>query len=204
MSIFHPDMLNSFDAGWQSLSPELKTKWVTHSPKDDSHCHLETWESWTVYAFSRMTLATSRPPRRETGILIQYLFNQIRYEGELFGIPEEIHVLGAESPRSEGDDEDDEDDDEEDEEDEEDRQARRTIDLKSRIAEYFTEYFLLRIREEGEKWVMDTVASGGVGALTPLLGADSVLDVIANSRVNEKRDGMEVGTVVEQALMEQI
>src|SRR5271154_2825377 len=109
MSIFHPDMLNSFDAGWQSLSPELKTKWVTHSPKDDSRYDLETWVSWTVYAFSRMTLASSRPLRPERRILTGYLVDQIRYEGELFGIPKEIHVLGAESPRSEGDEEEDED-----------------------------------------------------------------------------------------------
>src|SRR5271154_4735847 len=200
MAIFHPDMLNSFDAGWQSLSPELKTKWVTHSPKDDSHYDLETWESWAVYAFSKMTLAKSRQLRTERGILTEYLVDQIRYEGELFGIPKEIPVLGAESTRSEGDEEDEEDEEDEDEEDE---QARRTISLKNRIAEGFTKYFLGRIREEGEKWVKDTVASGGVGALKPLLEADSVLDVIANSRVNEKRDGIEVGTVLEQALMEQ-
>jgi len=191
MSIFHPEMLNSFDAGWQSLSPELKTKWVTHSPKDDSRHGLEKWESWTVYAFERMKTATSRPLKPERGILNEYLYNQIRYEGELFGIPEEIPVLGAESPRSDVD-----------EEDEEYRQALRACYLKSGIAEYFTKYFLLRISEEGEKWVMDTVASGGVGALKTVLGADSVLDVIANSRVNEKRDGKEVGTVVERALME--
>jgi hypothetical protein len=178
-------MLSSFDAGWQSLSPELKVKWVTHPPKGNRHHSLETWKSWTVYAFSNMMI--SKGWQRKTESLSGYLVGRMRYAGELFGIPEEFRIFGPE-PASSEEDEGDEEDDEEGEDDEDDGDGILVnVSLKDQIAERFTQYFLGQIKEECEQWVKDTVASGGVGALKPLLEADSVLDVIANSRVNEKR-----------------
>ena len=131
----------------------------------------------------------------------------MRYEGELFGIPNEFRIFGRPPANSEEDEEDEEDEEEDEEgvDDEDDGDGiLDNVSLKDQIAERFTLYFLRQIQEECEQWVRDTVAIGGVGALKPLLEADSVLDVIANSRVNEKRDGIEVGTVLEQAIMEQV
>ena len=164
ISIFHGSFLSSFEAGWESLSPLLKTKWLSHTPKDDSRDHSETWMSWAYYAFSQMPVEGRNANFKN---LSSYLRNAMGHEGELFGISREHRAFTSSFYYVEPEDES--------------RAAYPEIS-KHRIAERLSVFFERRIRRECEEWLKDTVTRGGVGALRPLLEAESVLDVIANSR----------------------
>lgn len=160
ISIRHPTVLSSFEVGWESLSPSLKTSWLSHAPKDDSHNHSEAWMSWAYYAFSKMPVEDWRDTPRK---LNSYLAEAMTHEGELFGIPQEKDVFGMSFALVEDD-------------------HSYTEISEYEIAERLSTYFQSRILRECEQWLKDTVASGGVGALNPLLEADSILDVISKSR----------------------
>jgi hypothetical protein len=171
ISRFHRSFLSSFEAGWESLSPSLKTKWLSHTPKDDSRDHSETWMSWAYYAFSQMPVEDRNYDRNaNSNNLSLYLRNAMGHEGELFGISREHRTFTSLFHYVEPDDES--------------RTARPGIS-KLRIAERLSVFFERRIRRECEQWLKDTVTRGGVGALRPLLEGESILDVIANSRVNK-------------------
>src|SRR5271170_4635485 len=164
VSIFHGSFLSSFEAGWESLSPLLKTKWLSHTPKDDSRDHSETWMSWAYYAFSQMPVENRNTNFKN---LSSYLRDAMGHEGELFGISREHRAFTSSFYYVEPEDES--------------RAAYPEIS-KHRIAERLSVFFERRIRRECEEWLKDTVTRGGVGALRPLLEAEYVLDVIANSR----------------------
>lgn len=158
VSIFHPDLLDSFERGWQSLTPSLKSNWLSHVPGVGDEHGSQIWVSWTHSAYL-MILSGDRRPRCTS--LKDYLADRITHEGELFGIPREIDFIGL--PGLFGDEFDEDE------------------GLKRFIADRFSNYFQRRIQEECEQWLKNVVESGGVGTLKPLLEADSVLKLIANS-----------------------
>src|SRR5271154_4733141 len=158
VSIFHPDLLNSFERGWQSLTPSLKNNWLSHVPELGDEHGSQIWVSWTHSAYL-MILSGDRIPRRTS--LKDYLADRITHEGELFGIPRETDIIGQ--PGLFGD------------------EFEQDEGLKHFIAHRFSNYFQRRIQEECEQWLKNAVDSGGVSTLTPLLEADSVLKLIANS-----------------------
>jgi len=168
ISIFHGSFLSSFEAGWESLSPSLKTKWSAHTPKDDSRVHSETWMSWAYYAFSQMPVEDWKGTTSKN--LSLYLRRAIGHEGELFGISREHRPFTSSFYSVAVEDEP--------------RVVCSGIS-KILIAERLSVFFERRILRECEQWLKDTVSRGGVGALRPLLEAESILDVIANSRVNK-------------------
>jgi hypothetical protein len=164
VSNFHPGLLDSFEEGWQSLTPSLKSNWLSHVPGVGDELASQVWVSWTHSAYL-MILSGDRRPRRTS--LKDYLANRINHEGELFGIPRETDIIGQPGLfGGEGGFDDDE-------------------GLKHLIADRFSNYFQRRIQEECEQWLKNAVESGGVGTLKPLLEADSVLKLIANSMGNQ-------------------
>jgi hypothetical protein len=160
ISIFHPALVGSFEGGWESLSPSLKTSWLSHTFADDDKDRSETWVSWAYYAYRKMLEGDRKLKYKSLDCLAEH----ITHEGEIFGILREVDPVGEESHMGAED------------------QDCYEQGLMGLIVDRFSMHFQRRIRDECEQWLTNTLATAGVGVLKTLLEADSVLDVISNSK----------------------
>jgi hypothetical protein len=89
----HPELITSFDAGWQALPQYAKGWWLNPiDPIDDEDMEPETWISWAYFMYQRddCLWEVDEPDQFLEERIIHYL----PHEGFMLDLPEEVEASG--------------------------------------------------------------------------------------------------------------
>lgn len=97
----HPDILDSFEAGWNALGTDMQRKWQAFGHKFNS-----AWRSWAYVAFQQIKdkLRPKNPEHIYYDNLLKFAHNDVAelimsklpHSGSLFGLP---NVIGTQDLR---------------------------------------------------------------------------------------------------------